>query len=467
MAKEISQMDKVVATTGSHIGKRAIVIGAGISGLAAARALSDFFAEVIILERDELPEHATHRTGVPQGRHPHGLLAGAMVAFEDLFPGFTQDLARAGAVQLDPGSDVCHQFPGLAPFPRHNFGWNTFSMSRPLLELTMLRRLQRQANVTVHEQSTVLSLIGSADGSTVTGVSYLTSDGKPETLSADIVVDASAHGAVTLNFLRSNGRTLPEVSTVGADIRYSSAVFSSRRYDIDFKMVVTYPKAPERVRGGYLMPAENDRWQVLLVGRGDTIPPVDGDAFLDYAQQLETLSIYNEIRDAERLGNIVRFSFPESTWRHFGQLSDFPRRLLPIGDAICRFNPVFGQGMTVALKEANMLHHLLQTEPFGVGLLATLGQTFLTEAEALIADPWAMSAAPDFIYPETRGQRPPNLEEKLKFQRALEHIAADDPDIYKLVSEVRHLLKPLSALDSPEIVQRVEEAMKEGQRVEA
>jgi 2-polyprenyl-6-methoxyphenol hydroxylase-like FAD-dependent oxidoreductase len=458
MAKENSEVDKVVGTAGSHIGKRAIVIGAGISGLAAARALSDFFADVIIFERDELREHATPRSGVPQGRHPHGLLAGAMVALEDLFPGFTQDLARAGAVQLDPGSDVWLEFPGLEPFPRYNFGWKTFSMTRPLIELAMLQRLRRQANVTLREQCTVLGLIGSADGSAVTGVSYLTSDGKTEALSADIVVDASAHGAVTMNFLRSNGRTLPEVSTVGADIRYSSAVFSSRRYDIDFKMIVTYPKAPERVRGGYLMPAENGRWQVLLVGRGDVIPPVDGDAFLEYAQQLETPSIYNEIRDAERLGNIVRFSIPESTWRHFGQLSDFPHRLLPIGDAICRFNPVFGQGMAVAVKEANMLRHLLQTEPIGTDSLATLGQTFLAEAEALIADPWAMSAAPDFIYPETRGQRPPDLEERLKFGRTLEHIAVDDPDMYKLIAEVRHLLKPLSVLDSPEIVQRVEES---------
>jgi flavin-dependent dehydrogenase len=102
--------------------------------------------------------------------------------------------------------------------------------------------------------------------------------------------------------------------------------------------------------------------QVLTVRRGEDIPPVDGDGFLAYAQQFETPSVYNAIRDAERLGEIARFGLPESKWRHFGRLAEFPRGLIPFGDAICRLNPVWGRGIAVALKEAHMLHRVLQTQ---------------------------------------------------------------------------------------------------------
>ena len=157
------------------------------------------------------------------------------------------------------------------------------------------------------------------------------------------------------------------------------------------------------------------------------------------------------------------FSFPESRWRHFAQVPDFPRGLLPIGDAICRFNPVYGQGMTVAAQEANMLSDLLRT--LGGDLLSRLAPTVLTKAEALIADPWAMSAVPDFIYPDKIGERPPDLEDHLTFQRAFGRVAVLDAEIYKLLVEIRHVLKPLSLLDDPSIVKRVKEEIADGSQV--
>src|SRR5262249_3759799 len=158
-------------------------------------------------------------------------------------------------------------------------------------------------------------------------------------------------------------------------------------------------------------------------------------------------------KQAKRLTDIVPFSFPESRWRHFAQVHDFPRGLLPIGDAICRFNPVYGQGMTVASQEANMLSGLFQTLD-GV-LLSRLAPTFLTKAETLIADPWAMSAIPDFIYPDTIGERTPDLQDRLNFQRALGRLAVLDSEIYELLVEIRHVLKPLSLLDDSTIIKRV------------
>src|SRR5262249_6765397 len=91
-------------------------------------------------------------------------------------------------------------------------------------------------------------------------------------------------------------------------------------------------------------------------------------------RHLPTPTAYQAIKNAKRLTDIIPFSFPESRWRHFTQVTDFPRGLLPIGDAICRFNPVYGQGMTVASQEAHMLSDLLQT--LDGDLLSRLAPTF-------------------------------------------------------------------------------------------
>ena len=218
-----------------------------------------------------------------------------------------------------------------------------------------------------------------------------------------------------------------------------------------------------QTRGGLIVPAENNTNQVVLSGRGKDIPPIDGQEFLSYAQQLLTPTIYNAIKNAKRLNDIAPFSFPESRWRHFAQVPDFPRRLLPIDDAVCRFNPVYGQGMTVAFQEANLLSDLLQT--LDRDSIATLAPTFLSKAETLIADPWAMSALPDLIYPETIGERPPDLEDRLNFQGALNRLAARNVKIHELLTEIRHLLRPLTLLEDPDIVNRVKEEMMAGSEV--
>jgi flavin-dependent dehydrogenase len=221
--------------------------------------------------------------------------------------------------------------------------------------------------------------------------------------------------------------------------------------------MVTFPKAPEDVRYGYLIPVENNRYQLLLVGRGDDAPPADEDAFLAYARTLGTPTIYDAMAGAKLFGEIVRYGFPESKWRHFGPLDRLPHGLLPIGDAICCLNPIYGQGITVAVQEAQALRRLLGAAT--TDSLATLSRAFLAEAENLIEQPWAISAIPDFIYPQTRGERPKDLEDRLKTQLALARIATQDSVIHELVSEIRHLLKPLSLLKDPDLERRVEAEM--------
>jgi 2-polyprenyl-6-methoxyphenol hydroxylase-like FAD-dependent oxidoreductase len=460
MIHKTEDMEREATFKTSLLGQRAVVVGAGLGGLSAARVLADYFNEVIILDRDELPDDAAPRPGVPQGKHPHVLLGGGLKVLENLLPGFGNELMRAGAEPMEPGFDMLFEIPGQDVWPRIKLSWPTYSMSRPLVERTLRPQVERIRNIKVRPGCRVLNIVSEAHVLAATGIRYETPDGNRKTLASDLIVDASGNGSLTLEFLKATDRRPPAETSIGVNTRYASALFEHVDITNDYKGVFTFPDAPEQSRSGLIVPAENNRHQVLLIGRGNDIPPIDGDEFLSYARTLPTLSVYNAIKNAKPLAGITPFSFAESRWRHFARVPHFPKGLLPIGDAICRFNPVYGQGMTVALQEANLLSDLLRT--LDGSQLATLAPTFLTKAETLIADPWAMSAIPDFIYHETTGERPADLEDRLNFQRALGRLAVRDAEVYELLIEIRHVLKPLSLLDDPSIVRRVKEEIARG-----
>jgi 2-polyprenyl-6-methoxyphenol hydroxylase-like FAD-dependent oxidoreductase len=206
------------------IGRQAVVIGAGIGGLTAARALADYFENVLLLERDALPSKAAHRAGTAQDRHAHALLGGGQQALCELFPEFEQDLALAGAVPYRAGLDLRLERPGYDPFPQRDLGWVGYTMSRPLIEFTVRRCVERLANVTLREHCRVRRIVATPDGAGVSAVEYETADGARETVSADLVVDASGRAVLTLDLLKSIGRQAPEETTIGVDVGYATAV---------------------------------------------------------------------------------------------------------------------------------------------------------------------------------------------------------------------------------------------------
>ena len=263
----------------SHlIGQRAVVLGAGIGGLTAAGALADHFEQVVVLERDALPSGAAHRAGTPQSKHIHGLLGGGQRALGELFPGFEQDLARAGAVPIRVTLDVRIEMPGYDPFPQRDLGFVTYSMSRPLIEFLVRRRVERRANVTLRPRCRVRDLVPSDDHAAVIAVRFENPDREGETLSADVVVDASGRGNLTRNLLEAIGQTMPEETVIGVDIGYATAVFAiPDDAPSDWKAMRTLPNIQESTRGALMLPLEGGRWMVTLGGRHDDKPPGDAE----------------------------------------------------------------------------------------------------------------------------------------------------------------------------------------------
>jgi 2-polyprenyl-6-methoxyphenol hydroxylase-like FAD-dependent oxidoreductase len=443
----------------SLIGKQAIVIGAGIGGLAAAGALADYFEQVTVLERDALPSEPQHRSGTPQGRHLHVLLMSGLRALEELFSGFALDLEQAGAVALTVGLDVRVERLPYDPFPQRDLGYIGYAASRAAIEHTLRRRVQGLKNVTIRQHCRARELMASPDGK-VTGVRFKNGDGGREIQLTDIVIDASGRGALTAALLQAMGRPLPEETSIGIDLGYSSCIFerSGDGPPIGWKAVFTFPNAPTDLRGGTLFPIEGNRWIATLVGRHGVTMPDNLEGLLAYARALRTSTIYDVISKAKCLTEVSRYSFPQSTLRHFDRLEDFPQGLLPIGDLICQFNPTWGQGMSVASQEACLLRRQLDRLIGERDPMARLAPAFFAETRPLIEEPWSVAIL-DFVFPQTRGKRPPDFATTLKFGAALNRLAAEDASVHRLTAEVQNLLKPRSVYRDPALVQRVMAAM--------
>ena len=435
--------------------KQAVVIGAGMGGLAAAKAVAPHFEKVIVFERDSLPDEPAPRLGTPQARHTHGLLAGGCRALEHLFPGIELDLVEAGAVRMRVRRDMRFEVPGFDPLPQRDLGFDQFGLSRPALERVCRRRVEREPNIEFRPRTRVTELIASSDNRSVAGVRFEDTRGTPGSLAADLVVDASGRASPTLRFLDAIGSAKPAAIEIGMDQAYATAVFEKPEdAPTDWLFVVHAPTPPGSSRFGIIMPMEGRRWSVSLCVNHGEAAPVDIDGFMAFAKSFRMSTIYNAIRSAKRVGDIARYGMACSVLRAFDRLGRFPRGLVPLGDSVCRFTPVNGQGMSVAAQEAYVLASLLESRRGRDDPLDGLAEAFFSEIQPLLEAPWAVAMA-DLVYPQTRGERPPDFEERLQYTRALMRLAAEDPETDKIVFEVRSLLKPQSALREPELVSRV------------
>ena len=435
--------------------KQAVVIGAGMGGLAAAKAVAPHFEKVTVFDRDALPDVPAPRLGTPQARHTHGLLAGGCRALELLFPGIEFDLVEAGAVRMRVRRDTRFEIPGFDPFPQRDLGFDQFGLSRPALERVCRRRLECEPNIEFRPRTRVTELTASPHSGSVAGVRFEDTRGRPGRLAADLVVDASGRASPTLRFLEATGSAKPPTIEIGIDQAYATAIFEKPEdAPTDWLFVVHAPTPPGSSRLGIIMPMEGRRWSVsLCVNHGET-PPGDIDGFMAFAKSLRMPTIYNAIRGAKHVGDVARFGMPCSVRRAFDRLDRFPRGLVPLGDSVCRFPPVQGQGMSVAAQEAHVLASLLDSRRGRADPLGGLVEAFFSEIQPLLEAPWAV-AMNDLAYPQTRGERPPDFATRMQYARALMRLAAEDAETDRLVFEVRSLLKPHSALREPELASRV------------
>lgn len=422
----------------------AVVIGGSMAGLLAARVLADHFDRVTLLERDVLPEGAAQRRGVPQGQHTHGLLAGGRQVLDRLFPGFSRELVARGALTGDIVRDVRWFFEG-APLARPASGMEGLMATRPLLESGVRGRVRAIPNVVVRDGCQVAEPVACATRDRVTGVTLATGD----VIDADLVVDATGRGSHAPEWLRTHGYDAAAEERVEIGLGYTTRFFRRDRRHLhgDFGTVV--PPTPDGKRGGVMVAQEGDRWTVTLIAHFVPPAPADLAGFLAFARTLPSPDIHDVISRAEPLGGAVTSRFPASIRRRYERLTRFPEGYVVIGDGICSFNPIYGQGMSSAALQAAELQKCLLA---GDGQLA---KRFFKAAGGVVDAPWTMAVGGDLRYVEVEGQRSGMVKFVNWYIGKLHIAAAGDPKVARAFHRVANLLDPPPSLMQPSIALRI------------
>ncbi len=433
---------------------QAIVVGASMGGLLAARALADFFQQVTLIERDAFPPIGEHRKGVPQGRHTHALLMRGAEILEGLFPGLIADLVAQGVPLINRPEKELIWFDGggyHAGFTNEDGRLGTLGVSRPLLEGYVRQRLLALPNVCAIEQCDALGLVPSERAGRVRGVRILrrANGSAEEILDADLVVDTSGRGSRAPKWLEEMGYAPPEEERVTINVSGVTRLYRRRPEHLNGAKVVIVTASLERKRGGVMVVQEGERWTLTLLGFAADPPPRDEEGFLAFARSLAAPEIYEVIKNAEPLSDPLPYPFRASQWRRYDKLDRFPEGFLIFGDAICSFNPIYGQGMSVAAIQALDLQRELRRGTEG------LWQRFFRQAVKTIKNPWQIVVSGDLRFPEAEGKRTPAIRFINAYMARLHRAAHREPAVARAFNDVANLLAPPQSLMRPGMVSRV------------
>ena len=427
---------------------RAVVVGASLAGLLAARALHESFEEVVVLDRDVLPDRPETRRGVPQSGQVHGLLARGRAEMDELFEGLSPELIGLGAPTCDVQDEMEWWVDGR-PLARGQSGMIGLAVSRPLLEFAIRRRVAALPNVRIRPDHAVTDLVATPTGDRVTGVLATAGGEQIRIDDVDLVVDASGRGSRARHWLAQLGYPEVEEQRIETQLTYVSRRYRREPHHLDGRYGTAIAAYPGKLRGGFVLAQENDTWITSVSGWFGAVPPTDEAGMIEWAEQLDSPDVATIMRTATPIDEPLKMRYPASTRFRYDRLDRFPGGFLVTGDAMCSFNPIYGQGMTVAALEASILARQLKD---GADDLAA---RFFAEAATVIDVPWTTVMANDLRFPDAVGDRSMLDPERGAYLLRLRAAAADDPALATAFLRVTQLIDPPAALFAPEIAGRV------------
>lgn len=378
-----------------------VVIGASMAGLLAARVLSDNYEQVTLIEKDKLPKTNVNRKGVPQGKHTHVLLERGRKVLEKYLPGLTDELIRLGAVRI---SDVSSEVAWFHSGGFHKQGTSDLTglgVSRPTLENSVRTRVLSIPNIEVIEDCSVTGLSFSNNNQRVNGVYYKTySDNGPDEMKqSDLVIDTTGRGSRSPSWLEQAGYNQPEAEEVKIRMGYVTCYYPRKPDHIPGMNAVIFLADPPSRRMGILLAQDGNRWVVTIGGYLGDHAPLDYQGFLESIKNLPAKIIYNVIKNETPLTEPVSYNFVSNLRRRYENLSHFPGGFLVFGDAVCSFNPIYGQGMTVAALETEQLERSIKENPDNIA------ESFFNSAAKIVDLSWNTAVGGDLSYPEIQGKR--------------------------------------------------------------
>lgn len=437
--------------------RQAIVLGASVAGLLAARALSPHFDRVLVLDRDARPHPSLPRQGAPQGHHCHLLLQGGFRVLERLFPGLAAETESDGAALFDFAQDVRWRQHGSWK-ARFESDVTAPAQTRPVLEERIRQRVVSLPNVRFAWRSAAVDLSFGHEADRVNGVWARLPDQGLVRLEAELVVDASGAGSRLPRWLAARGFEAPPEERDAIDLVYVSGLFRRRsRAALDWRALLL-PAEGRRgraARGGMVLAIDSIYLQVSLHGYGGEEPPTSLEGFSDYAASLPCGDIRPVLDEAILVSELERFAVPVQTRRRYESLRRFPAGLLAIGDAVCRFDPAYAQGMSVAALQAEALSEVLARRKRRGKLSAAAASEYFARAARIVELPWRMSGAAARVAHESGRKRSAAGELWRWYRREVAFAAAEVPGAHQAMLETWHLVAPESRLLRPWLVASV------------
>ncbi len=428
----------------------AVVLGGSMAGLLATRVLSDYFEQVTLIERDMLPgKPGEHRRGVPHGRHVHGLHPRGREILDELFPGFTAKVAADGGVLCDALADLRFQLWG-SQLLKTRIELPELLASRPFLEGHVRALVQALPNAGILDGHCAQGLTATSDRTRITGVTVASQGPEAATseLPADLVVDATGRGSRTGRWLTELGYQRPAEDRVEIRLGYATRTYRLRPDALDGDSLILTTGTPANPRTGVLAAVEGGRHMLTLAGICGDYPPASEVDFDAFTASLPTSDISLALKDAEPLGDIASFRFPASVRRRYERLSDFPVGLIAIGDAVCSFNPVYGQGMTVAAMEAMALRQVLDAGAIGQP------RRYFKAIARTIDNPWDIAVGGDLAFPAVEGKRTAKVRMINAYLPRMCAAAEKDPSLAKA------LIRVFGLKDQPQGLMRPDRALR-------
>ena len=432
---------------------RAIVIGSSITGLLTARILTNHFKQVTIIEKDSF--NSNSRPGVPQAQFAHVLAKKGLEIFEELFPGFSDELLAKNAYQLDPAADL----DWLSPFGwgiRFEIDWNLICCSRTLLETCLRERVLAIPQIEIQSETKVTALLANSEGTGIAGIKVhrraMADKSAQETILADLIVDASGRRSIASKWLAELGYPTPEETVVDAHIGYASRIYKiPQSFKRDWEALVIQSKPPHCPKGGIIIPIEGDRWIVGLMGGDNTTPNPNEADFFDFARQLLSPRLYEAIQTAEPISPVMCFKSAENRLRHCERVPRWAENFVTLGDAVCSFNPIYGQGMTAAAMGAMALDRCLTEQP--QGSLKGMAKKFQQRLAKINTTPWQLATGEDYRYQTTEGGSPNRITRIMHgYMDRVLALTTENIMVRRDLLEVFHLLKPPTILFHHRIV---------------
>lgn len=440
--------------TGRRGGRHAVVVGGSLAGLLAAHVLAGHADRVTVVERDRFPDDGGARPGVPQGRHPHVLLQGGQSAMESLLPGFLTELREAGAPRVGMPTDMVLWQNGRW-FRRVPTSTYIYTGSRAQLEGLVRRRVLANPAISVVEGADVVGLTG--DAARVRGVLVRDRSGdsraEPRALTADLVVDASGGGTKAAQWLAGIGAARPHEETIDTGLAYASRVYRGPAGVLDGDTVgyYVYP-GTDQVHGGGALPLEDGTHLVIVSGlRGDE-PPTDDDEFETYTKRLAHPLLDRWMADAEPLSPPFGYRRTANVRRRY-DLPGHPAGFLATGDALCAFNPIYGQGMAVAAMSAVALRDAL-ADPRRTPTTRRVQRALLGASRLA----WDISAGADRKMPGAVGNALDGRSTDRVtgwYLRRVQERSPGDAVVGDAFRAVLHLSAPVTALFAPAVARAV------------